>query len=91
MLQKAYSELKNIGSFSEHYETTLTMLKKSCKSLSDFLVAQLTEVGQYIMLRDMICLQLRMLGKTATPRLFLVLSDLNESLLNDMVRGQNIE
>jgi len=53
-------------------------------------VGQLTDIGQFILLRDMICLQLRMLGKTATPRLFLVLSDLNEALLNDMVKGQDI-
>jgi len=66
------------------------MLKKSCKSISDYLVGQLTDIGQFILLRDMICLQLRMLGKTATPRLFLVLSDLNEALLNDMVKGQDI-
>jgi len=52
-------------------------LKKSCKNLADYLVIELTDVGQFILLRDMICLQLRMLGKTATPRLFLVLNDLN--------------
>lgn len=64
------------------------MLKKSCKNLSDYLVSELTEVGQYILLRDMICLQLRMLGKIGSPRLHLVLCDLNEALLNDMVKNQ---
>lgn len=77
MLHKAYASLKNMGSFSERYENTLNMLKKSCKNLSDYLVNELTEVGQYILLRDMICLQLRMLGKIGSPRLHLVLCDLN--------------
>lgn len=36
----------------------------------------------------MICLMLRMLGKTGAPRLSLVLSDLNEALLNDMCKNQ---
>jgi len=40
------------------------------------------------MLRDMICLLLRMLGKTGSPRLCLVLNDLNEALLNDMTKNQ---
>lgn len=39
MLQKAYSSLKNIGSFSERYENTINVLKKSCKNLSDYLVS----------------------------------------------------
>ena len=39
----------------------------------------------------MICLLLRMLGKTMSPRLFLVLQDLNESLLNDMMKNQFVE
>jgi hypothetical protein len=88
MLQKAYSSLKNIGSFTERYENTINVLKKSCKNLSDYLVTELTDVGQYILLRDMICLQLRMLGKTGSPRLNLVLTDLNEALLNDMTKDQ---
>lgn len=36
----------------------------------------------------MICLQLRMLGKTGSPRLHLVLADLNEALLNDITNNQ---
>jgi WASH complex subunit strumpellin len=88
ILQAAYSSLKNIGSFSERYERILSDLKREFKNLSDFLLNELTEVGQYILLRDMICLQLRMLGKIGSPRLQLVLSDLNESLLSDMVRNQ---
>jgi hypothetical protein len=52
------------------------------------LVVVLAEIGQYILLRDLICLQLRMLGKTGSPRLCLVLNDLNEALLNDMSKNQ---
>lgn len=88
MLQKAYSSLKNIGSFTERYENTLNVLKKSCKNLSDYLVSELTDVGHYLLLRDMLCLQLRMLGKTGSPRLQLVLADLNEALLSDLTRNQ---
>lgn len=88
MLQNAYNSLKNMGSFNDRYENTLNALKKSCKNLSDYLVVNLSEVGQYVMLRDMICLLLRMLGKTGSPRLCLVLNDLNEALLNDMTKNQ---
>lgn len=88
LLQKAYSSLKNMGSFTERYENTLGILKKNYKSLSDYLIVILAEIGQYILLRDMICLQLRMLGKTGSPRLCLVLNDLNESLLSDMTKNQ---
>jgi hypothetical protein len=88
MLQSAYSSLKNIDSFSNRYEDTLNMLKKTCKNLSDFLVTNLALIGQHILLRDMICLQLRMLGKIGSPRLCLVLNDLNEALLNDMTKNQ---
>ena len=34
IFQKAYSSLKQIGSFSDRYESALNMLKKSCKNLS---------------------------------------------------------
>lgn len=64
------------------------MLKKSCLNLSTYLANELTCIGQYILLRDMICLELKMLGKIGCPRLHLVLNDLNESLLNDMVKNQ---
>lgn len=77
-----------MGSFSERYENTLNVLKKNYKSISDYLVGALAEIGQYLLLRDLICLQLRMLGKTGSPRLYLILNDLNESLLNDMVKNQ---
>jgi len=77
-----------VGSFSERYENVLNVLKKSCKSLSDYLVGILAEIGQFVLLRDMICLLLRMLGKTGSPRLCLVLNDLNEALLNDMTKNQ---
>jgi hypothetical protein len=53
------------------------VLKKNYKSISDYLVTALAEIGQYLLLRDLICLQLRMLGKTGSPRLFLILNDLN--------------
>jgi hypothetical protein len=88
MLQNAYSALKNMGSFSDRYENTLNVLKRSCKNLSDFLVNNLAEIGQCVLLRDMICLMLRMLGKTGAPRVSLVLNDLNEALLNDMCKNQ---
>lgn len=41
MLQSAYNSLKNMGSFSDRYEGTLNVLKKSCKNLSDYLVINL--------------------------------------------------
>lgn len=88
MLHTAYSSLKNMGSFSDRYETTLNTLKKVLKNLSDFLNVTLAEIGQYVLLRDMICLMLRMMGKTGAPRLSLVLNDLNEALLNDMCKNQ---
>lgn len=37
MLQTAYSSLKNMGSFSDRYESTLNSLKKNFKTLTDFL------------------------------------------------------
>lgn len=77
LLQNAYNSLKNMGSFTDRYENTLNGLKRNCKNLSDYLVVILAEIGQYILLRDMICLILRMLGKTGSPRLCLVLNDLN--------------
>jgi WASH complex subunit strumpellin len=88
VLQSAYTSLKNMGSFGDRYENTLNALKRTCKNLSDYLVGALAEIGQYVMLRDMICLVLRMLGKTGSPRLCLVLSDLNEALLNDCTKNQ---
>ena len=77
-----------MGSFNDRYEGTLSSLKKVCKPLSDFLVVNLAEIGQYVLLRDMICLVLKMFGKTRSPRLCLVLNDLNEALLNDMTKNQ---
>ena len=44
-----------------------------------------------MLLRDMICLELRMLGKVGSPRLFLVLENLNNSVLNDLVENQSFE
>jgi WASH complex subunit strumpellin len=88
MLQNAYSSLKNMGSFSDRYENILNSLKKNFKNLSDFLNVVLAEIGQYVLLRDMICLMLRMMGKTGSPRLCLVLNDLNEALLSDMCKNQ---
>ena len=41
ILQKAYSSLKNMGSFSDRYESTLNVLKKNYKSISDYLVVAL--------------------------------------------------
>jgi hypothetical protein len=31
------------------------------------------KIGQYVLLRDMICLELRMLGKVGASRLYLVM------------------
>ena len=42
ILHHAYSSLKNIVSFNDRYEHTLSSLKKNCKSLSDYLVLNLT-------------------------------------------------
>lgn len=42
-----------------------------------------------MLLRDMICLELRMLSKVGATRLFLVLENLNSSLLNDLIKSQN--
>jgi hypothetical protein len=44
-----------------------------------------------MLLRDLLCLELRMLSKVGAPRLYLVLENLNTSLLNDMIRNQNAE
>lgn len=42
-----------------------------------------------MLLRDMICLELRMLSKVGAPRFYLVLENLNTSLLNDLIRNQS--
>lgn len=44
-----------------------------------------------MLLRDMICLELRMLSKVGSPRLFLCLENLNTSLLNDMMKSQDAQ
>ena len=66
------------------------MLKKQLKGLSDYLTLDLTDIGHYILLRDMICLELRMLGKIGSPRLYLILNNLNQALMSDMIKDQAV-
>lgn len=43
------------------------------------------KIGQFVFLRDMINLQLQMLAKVGSNRLYLVLENLNKTILNDIV------
>ncbi len=47
---------------------------------------ELQKIGQYILLRDMICLELRMLSKVGASRLYLVVENLNSSIIDDMAQ-----
>lgn len=89
MLDQSYQSLKNVSSFSDRYDHTIMNLKKTFKPLTTQIAKDLIKIGHYMLLRDMICLELRMLGKVGAPRLFLVLENLNTSLLNDLIRSQN--
>lgn len=88
VLDQCYQSLKNVTSFSDRYEQTILTLKKTFKNLSAYIVKQLVSIGHYMLLRDMICLTLRMLSKVGAQRLYLVLENLNSSILNDMIREQ---
>lgn len=49
------------------------------------------KIGQFVFLRDMINLQLQMLAKVGSNRLYLVLENLNKTILNDIVNREYTE
>lgn len=63
-------------------------LKKTLKGLNSVVVPLVMRVGQLVILRDMICLQLQMLAKVGSNRLYLVLENLNQTILNDIVNRE---
>ena len=73
ILIKCYSELRTVGAFSDRYDNTITILKKHFKLVASSATAEFMKIGNYMLLRDMICLELRLLGKVGSPRLYLVL------------------
>lgn len=89
ILDQSYQSLKNVSSFTDRYDHTIMNLKKTFKALTTEIAKDLIKIGHYMLLRDMICLELRMLSKVGAPRLYLVLENLNASLLNDMIKNQN--
>lgn len=78
-----------MSSFTDRYDQTILILKKTFKNLCANVAKQFIKIGHYMLLRDMICLELRMLSKVGATRLFLVLENLNSSLLNDLIKSQN--
>lgn len=88
-LNKCYESLRNVSSFTDRYEHSVMALKKMLKVQCAATTKDLIKIGQYMILRDMICLELRMLSKVGSPRLFLCLENINHSLLNDMTRPQS--
>lgn len=80
-----------MSSFTDRYDQTIMNLKKTFRPLSTQIAKCFIKIGHYMLLRDMICLELRMLSKVGAPRLYLVLENLNGSLLNDLIRNQNEE
>ncbi len=73
ILDQSYQSLKNVNSFTDRYDQTIMNLKKTFKPLTTQISKDLVKIGHYMLLRDMICLELRMLSKVGSPRLFLVL------------------
>lgn len=73
MLESSYNALRNVSSFSDRYEHILMNLKKNFKGITIEATNILSDIGHYMLLRDLICLELRMLGKVGSPRLYLVL------------------
>jgi WASH complex subunit strumpellin len=89
VLIRSFNELRSAEAFSNRFDHTLSTLRKHFKLISSSATTEFMRVGHYMLLRDMICLELRLLGKVGSPRLFLVLENLNTSLLNDMIKKQN--
>lgn len=42
-------------------------------------------IGQFIILRDIICLKLQMLSKVGSNRLYLVMDNVNKTIKNDIL------
>ena len=61
-------------------------MKKYFKPTSTYMTQELQKIGQYILLRDIICLELRMLSKVGASRLYLVVENLNSSIITDMTQ-----
>lgn len=72
-LDQCYQSLKNVSSFTDRYDQTIMTLKKTFRPLSTQIAKCFIKIGHYMLLRDMICLELRMLSKVGAPRLYLVL------------------
>lgn len=88
-LEKCYDSLKHVSSFSDRYEHSIISLKKLFKAQAPLVTKELIKIGHYMLLRDMICVELRMLSKVGSPRLYLCLENMNNSLLNDLMKNQN--
>ena len=89
-ITNCYLNLKNVSSFSERYSEAVNTLKRTLKGLCLTLTNEFMKIGQYLLLRDMICLSIRMLAKVGSNRLYLVLENINNTLLNDISnRSQN--
>jgi hypothetical protein len=73
ILDQSYQSLKNVSSFTDRYDHTIMNLKKFFKPLTTQMAKDFVKIGHYMLLRDMICLELRMLSKVGSPRLYLVL------------------
>lgn len=88
VLISSFNSLKHFNSFNERYEQVIFNLKKTLKGLNSVVVPLVMRVGQLVILRDMICLQLQMLAKVGSNRLYLVLENLNQTILNDIVNRE---
>lgn len=90
-LISSFNALKHFNSFNERYEQVVFNLKKTLRGINATIIPLLMKVGQFTFLRDMINLQLQMLAKVGSNRLYLVLENLNKTILNDIVNREYTE
>lgn len=88
VLISSFKTLKDFNSYNEKYEHIIVNLKKSLRGLHANINVALMKIGQYIILKDLICLELQMLSKVGSNRLYLVLDNVNKTIKNDIVNRE---
>ncbi|KAL4459953.1 hypothetical protein ABPG74_003479 [Tetrahymena malaccensis] len=83
--------IKDLNQFTEKFDKQIQSTKKIFKQISNSIQDKILKIGQMVLLRRLICLQLQIKAKVGSNRLYLSLETLNDSIINDILNRPTTE
>ncbi|KRX07259.1 hypothetical protein PPERSA_00416 [Pseudocohnilembus persalinus] len=83
-LRDSFQKLSDLTNSGAGFEKTIAELQKNFGGLIQSLVKPLQQIGHMILIRKLLCLQLQLMSKVGSKRLYLCLENLNNGIINDV-------